>query len=442
MKILQISTKDIGGGAERIAHTLFSAYQARGHESWLAVGSKRGKDRNVIQIPENNANTLIQFRDWLRKQNQRVPGTYRLSNMVDWVVRPRKRRDYHWGIEDFNYSNSRRLLEFVPEKPDIIHAHNLHGGYFDLRYLVELSHQFPMILTLHDEWTLTGHCAYTLGCNRWERGCGDCPDLSIYPGIRRDATAYNWRRKSEIYKYSQLHLATPSHWLMDRVKRSMLQPVSARVIPNGIDLEIFQPPKDRRKVRQGLDIPQDVFVILAVANGWNRFKDYETIATAIGHLSENEDAKGYKLMFVALGDQEDSEGKIGHVVMRKVSYITDPQEVARYYQAVDVFLHAAHNEVWGLTTTEAMACGTPVVATSVGGIPEQIENGETGFLAPKGDASAMAARVAQLLRDADLRRRMSAQAAATARRCFGLDHMVDEYLEWYHDILTLKRSTS
>jgi len=80
------------------------------------------------------------------------------------------------------------------------------------------------VLTLHDAWLLAGHYAHSFDCNYWKIGCGSCPDLSIYPVIRRDATAYNWQRKAEIYRTSRLYAFTPSQWLMDWVNQSMLKP--------------------------------------------------------------------------------------------------------------------------------------------------------------------------------------------------------------------------
>src|SRR5207248_4324578 len=141
--------------------------------------------------------------------------------------------DYHAGREDFHFPGTRRLLTLTAERPDVVHAHNLHGGYFDLRALPSLSAQVPLILTLHDAWMLSGHCAHSFDCERWRTGCGHCPDLTIFPAIERDATAYNWRRKRSIYSKSKLYISAPSRWLMQRVEDSTLQlgAKECRVIP-------------------------------------------------------------------------------------------------------------------------------------------------------------------------------------------------------------------
>jgi glycosyltransferase involved in cell wall biosynthesis len=222
---------------------------------------------------------------------------------------------------------------------------------------------------------------------------------------------------------------------MKRAKRSMLNPIEVRVIHNGIDLDVFQPPENRRFAREQLGLPPDAIVLLAVVQKWNRFKDYDTVEKALLHLSERPERSGCKILFVALGGNENLEETIGNIPVKKISYLSDPSEVARYYQAADVFLHAAHSDNFPTTILESLACGTPVIATAVGGIPEQISHGETGFLVPQEHAHAMAEQIALLIQKPHLRARMGTQAAKTARSCFGLKRMVDDYLAWYQEIV-------
>jgi glycosyltransferase involved in cell wall biosynthesis len=73
------------------------------------------------------------------------------------------------------------------------------------------------------------------------------------------------------------------------------------------------------------------------------------------------------------------------------------------------------------------------VATAVGGIPEQVEEGQTGFLVPPADSQSLAARLLEVLANPDLRRRLSWFAADSARRRFDLNRQVEAYLAWYHE---------
>src|SRR5262245_11563282 len=377
LRILQVCTYDTIGGAERIASNLFQTYRARGYGSWLAVGHKLGIDPNVLLIPNHKRR-----RSWSRSlpgeascsqfPESPVQKVSRLRALVDAIAEPGKALDRYCGREDFRFPGTWELLNLCRQQPDIVHCHNLHGGYFDLRALPWLSQQVPIVLTLHDAWLLSGHCAHSFGCERWKTGCGKCPDLSIYPAIRRDATAYNWRRKRSIYINSRLYVSTPCQWLMQKVVQSMLAPaiVETRIIPNGVDLRVFRP-ANRRAVRAMLRVPDDAKVLLFAANGIrnNIWKDFQTMRAAIARVADR--LHGQIVLF-ALGEDAPPE-RLGHASIRFVPYQRDPRSVAQYYQAADLYVHAARADTFPTTVLEALACGTPVVATAVGGIPEQVK---------------------------------------------------------------------
>src|SRR5262249_16039004 len=318
---------------------------------------------------------------------------------------------------------------------DIIHCHNLHGGYFDLRALPWLSRQIPVVLTLHDAWLLSGHCAHSIDCERWKMGCGLCPDLTLYPAIRRDATAYNWRRKREIFKKSGLYVPTPVRWWMGKIEESLLLPgvTKARVIPIGVDLSVFHP-ANKQDARSALGIPRDALVILFTANvpRQNIWKDYQTVQDAVALAAAN--LNGQNVLFLALGQAGAAE-PIAPPLVLFVPYQTNRTAVASYYQAADVYIHAARADTFPNTVLEALACGTPVVATAVGGIPEQIQDGRTGFLVPAGDAQSLADRLTQLLSDSNLRQGMGMRAAEVVALQFDLNQQADAYLAWYEQLV-------
>ncbi|MFN5964482.1 MAG: glycosyltransferase, partial [Pseudanabaena sp.] len=106
-----------------------------------------------------------------------------------------------------------------------------------------------------------------------------------------------------------------------------------------------------------------------------------------------------------------------------------------------VYIHAARADTFPNVVLEALACGTPVVATKVGGISEQIENGKTGFLVSVGDALGMADSVQRLIENETLYNQISEQAAKVAIEKFDLERMVDDYLGWYQHILNAISTT-
>jgi glycosyltransferase involved in cell wall biosynthesis len=140
-----------------------------------------------------------------------------------------------------------------------------------------------------------------------------------------------------------------------------------------------------------------------------------------------------KIIIIGLGESAPAE-RSGQVEILFIPYQNDPKIVASYYQAADVFIHAACADTFPTSILESLACGTPVVATAVGGIPEQISDGETGFLVRPGDAQAMAVGVERMLEDDDLRQRMGRAAVDSAHLRFDLARAANDYLTWYDRI--------
>ena len=113
--------------------------------------------------------------------------------------------------------------------------------------------------------------------------------------------------------------------------------------------------------------------------------------------------------------------------------------IAAYYKSADIFLHAAHAENFPYTIIEALCCGVPVIATAVGGIPEQITDGQNGFLVAPRDSATMASRAIELLNNPALRREMSSRASSEARAKYDQRRHSGQYLAWYEEALSLRQ---
>lgn len=436
MRILQVNTLDREGGAEAIAWSLFSAYRAAGLKSWLAVGVKRSADPDVFLISHGQREQGRWARFWWRVQTWATRGHGRWGpwgekarRVAAAVAVPQTWWDMWRGYESSYYPGTFRVLTLPPERPEILHGHSLQRGYFDLAALPILSRQVPVVLTLHDAWLLSGHCTHSFECERWRTGCGHCPDLTIPPALLRDGTARNWQRKADIFAQSWLAVVTPSQWLMDKVRGSALRPRLSRVIPNGVDLGVFHP-ADPRLARQALGVPAAARVVLFVANRARRnpWKDSALLEAALQQLGAG--APELEVLVLGVGDTG-PQVRWGAVTLRWAGYCSDPAEMARYYQAADVFVHPARADTFPTVVLEALACGTPVVATRVGGLEEQIDDGRTGYLTPPGAAEALAARLGELLTGPERRSAMGAAAAEAARQRFDHRRMVSDYLAFY-----------
>jgi len=444
LSVLHVNTLDEGGGAASVAQGLSRALEARGHRSWLAVGRRTSDDSEVFTIPdERRAAYRLTGYTTVQRTLNRLAGSSPgrgwgwFSRSLRLATHPRALVDRLAGHEDFRFPGTYDLLNLAPGVPTLVHCHNLHGGFFDLRALSWLSHEVPTALTLHDSWLLTGHCAHSFECDRWTNGCGSCPDLSIYPAIRRDATARNWARKREIYGRSRLYVTTPSTWLMERARRSMLwrSVALSRVIPNGVDLSTFGP-GSRDEARREVDLPAANQIILLMSGRHDApWTDAHTLNGAVDIIAELNPSA----MFVAIGD--DTKRLIGrHAQVRTVPYERDPHRLAKYYRAADVYLHCARASTCPLSILEALACGTPVVAREVGGIREQVRSTDssmpaTGILVRQPNPLLLARAVLALLDDGDLRRKLGEHAASDARARFDRTAQVTAHLDWYGTII-------
>jgi glycosyltransferase involved in cell wall biosynthesis len=428
------------GGAARIAWDLAAKYGELGHDSLLAVGYPRSNEigNKVLEINNDRhrstwARVLYSLPRYLRRHE--IRGSLVLHHAIMLVAEPMRFLRWQRGCDDFDFPGSRRLLDTLPNMPDVLNCHNLHSGYFDLRILPELSRRLPVVLTLHDMWLITGHCAYAMACTRWQNGCGECPDLKRYPSIVRDATARNFKTKKEIFEKSCLYVVTPSRWLMNSIEStgSILRPTLSRVINNGIDLSEYRP-ADKISVRADLAVNASDFVILFVGQDAqnNPYKDYQTIKAAI-EIIRKRCVK--KIVFINLGSQEEYTDILGNCEMRFYKRRGNPSEIAKFYIAADVFVHAAKADTFPSTVLESMACGTPVIATGIGGISEQINDGVTGFVVPPHDPGSMARRVLGLMLDNNKRKALADNAALEAGRRYSQDQQAANYIDFYQEAI-------
>jgi glycosyltransferase involved in cell wall biosynthesis len=234
---------------------------------------------------------------------------------------------------------------------------------------------------------------------------------------------------------------------MRKVEQSLLNHsvAEARIIPNGVDLSVFCP-ADRRSVRAVLNLPQDASILLFAGNQaqTNMWKDYTTLRIATMRIAGNLSSR---LLLLCLGGELGVE-RMGDAEIRSIPYEKNPKVVAQYYQAADLYVHSSRIDTFPCAVLEALACGITVVATDVGGIPEQIKglqgldidcshsnrygsNDATGVLVPSGNAEAMAESVRRLLSDDPLRWQMSKNASKDARERFNIEQQAERYLEWY-----------
>jgi len=179
-------------------------------------------------------------------------------------------------------------------------------------------------------------------------------------------------------------------------------PHSFSVIPLGVDLDLFRP-RDQQECRRIVEISADRLIVFVGRP--DRIKGLDTLLFAVGALP-SQLQRGLKL--VVVGDAGSERAKGGARIRRLVQTlglantvefrgIVSQHELAHYYSAADICAVPSAYESFGMVAVESMACQTPVVAFSVGGLAATIRDGHTGFLVPAGDRAAYAAKLAAAL---------------------------------------------
>ena len=420
IRVVHISTTQAAGGAALAAGRLHRALNAREDvESTMFVGMARdAADPGVKEFnpawpgPRRFGQLLFRAGRRLHRRVQAVNGT--LFSM-DWTT---------FGLWP---------LRQTPHA-DVYHLHWT-ADLVDFRMLPILARHAPLVWTLHDMNPFTGGCHYDLGCGRFQAGCGECPLLARpHPG---DVSAAVLRRKRAVLgeiRADVMTVVTPSRWMAGESRRSaVLGGFATRVIPNGIDLDVFHP-GDRPAARARLGLGTDERAVLFVAEllndarkGWRELRE---ALEAVAQLP--------RLRVLTLG-QGDTQGLSGPA-FHHLGQLSDDASIRDAYLAADLFVMPSLQDNFPNTVLEALACGTPVAGFATGGVADAVEHGVSGLLAATGDTVELAAHIRTVLTDDPLRAAMRTAARARAVAHYGTERQALAYREVYAGLIASRRA--
>lgn len=273
-----------------------------------------------------------------------------------------------------SYFATRKLIRRLrEEKPDIIHLHNLHGYYLYIPALMKyLKEEFTgqLFWTFHDCWPFTGHCPYftMVQCDKWKKECYNCPNKGRYPiSWFRDASRSNYYEKKDWFTgLNNLTIIVPSRWMEGLVKQSFLGAYPVKVVPNGIDLNVFRR-EESGQIRKKYGIPQDKKILLGVADIWSERKGLDDFLKLGGVLP-----KEYVIVLVGMSRRQIRslpEGIVG------ILHTENLQELVKLYSEAFIFVNPSREESFSLVTIEAMACGAPVIVLDTSAVGELVSEG-------------------------------------------------------------------
>jgi glycosyltransferase involved in cell wall biosynthesis len=325
----------------------------------------------------------------------------------------------------------KRLPAF--QEADVVNFHGLHGQFFSYLALPTLTADKPSVFTVRDMWPLTGHCAVSFDCERWRTGCGKCPYPEAPPALPsgRDGTRLEWKLKRWAYRHSRMTVVALSTRSAEQLKQSMLGHLPICHIPNGVDTEAYRP-LDPAMCRATLDIPSGKKVLLFAAGHLDRrHKGGGPLLQALHGLPP---ALQKDLVLLLMG--EGGEGLTGatDLDVRDLGFIGGARLKAVAYGAADLFVLPTFGEGLPNVLLESMACGTPMVSFDVGGVPDLVRPGVTGYLAAPANVDDFRRGILMLLEDAAGRAAMGQRCRDIAVKEYDAAYEVERYIELYRHV--------
>ena len=413
MKVLIVNTSERTGGAAVAASRLMKALNNSGVKARMLVRDKETDALTVVGLPKS----LLMQRHFLWE---------RLS--IYWRLHFQRRHLFEIDIANTGFDIT-KLREF--QEADVIHLHWINQGMLSLSGIRKiLDSGKPVVWTMHDIWPATAICHLTLDCRRFMTQCSNCKYLPGGGGSN-DLAAQVWRKKQRMVADESIYYVTCSHWLEREAKASaLLRGQKIACIPNPIDTHLYKR-GDKAEARRRLGLPQDTRLILfASQRVTNENKGMGYLIEACRQLTS-------LCEVVILGGH--AEEIVGQLPLKAhpLGYVNDEQRIVSIYQAVDVFVLPSLSENLPNTIMEAMACGVPCVGFKVGGIPEEIDHRQNGYVAEYRDAADLAKGIRWILTEADYDQ-LSHNAVHKVAQNYSQQSVAMKYLDVYQQAMAFK----
>lgn len=397
MRIFEVNTVYKYGSTGKIVYDIRSTLLDNGHDVTVVAGRSYDGDDSDVYIVENKAQRYINAFACRIFDNE------------------------GFGLK----SPTKKLISLIDKwSPDVVHLHNIHGYYINLDLLFGYlaTHAIPVVWTLHDCWSFTGHCSFFeyCGCEKWKSQCADCPQIRSYPSsMFFDNSRKNFElKKALIDRLENLCIVTPSDWLNALVKKSYMSDRRVLTINNGIDLSLFKPMKSDLRTKYGLENKK---IVLAVASLWGERKGWSEYLR-LASLIDNDTV----LVMIGLNDNQLKSLPSGVIGIKRTSSIN---ELVEWYSCADVFLNLTHEDNFPTVNIESLACGLPIISYKTGGATEAFDE-NTGIAVDKGDLN----RIIELLTNRSYER-LSRELCVNRAKMYDKKLCCQKYVELFNDIV-------
>ena len=408
MKIATVNHSDINGGAARAAWRIHNALRQSGADVSMYANQVSSGDWSVSGPNGKLAKALCRLRPLI-------------GSIANCLLKTSNPILHSPAILPSSWP--KRLND---SDADIVHLHWVNG---EMMSVADISHiTKPVVWTLHDMWAFCGAEHYTEDF-RWRDGYDKINRPSHESGF--DLNRWTWQRKMKAWK-KPMHIVTPSRWLADCARKSVLMrdwPIS--VVPNALDVDTWQP-VEKKLARQLMNLPTDCPLLAfgAMGGGQDPRKGMDLLLAALELLR----GQFQDLQLVVFGQSAPRELPDLGFPIHYTGHLHDDLSLRVLYSAADAMIVPSRQEVFGQTASEAHACGTPVIAFDICGLPDIVTHQQTGWLAKPFDTEDLARGIQWVLGDAVRHAALSHQARVDAKKRFAYSVVAEKYMMIYEEV--------
>ncbi len=420
LKVVHLNTYDGNGGAGRACTRLNQALLSQNIDSKVIVHYKFGKNP---QIGDFNTGVLGKFYTAATIILERV-----------WAKRYLKALKTPFSFAWFG-----RSVIHHPDvkKADIIHLHWVNHGFLNPSHIAEISKLGkPVVWTFHDSNAFTGGCHVRYTCDHFERECGDCPLLKN--SSPNDYSHRIWEQKQDAYNKLKFNIIAPSTWMQASVLRSsLMKGRKIDQIPNTLETDIFKP-VDKRSAKEQAGLAKDKFILLSgfMPSRKDMHKGTSYLIESLELLKTRLGIKAEEIELVIFGNRNTADMPDFPFKTSFLGTINNDEQLAICYAAADAFLIPSLEDNLPYTVMESLACGTPVIAFTTGGIPDMVKHEYNGYLATYRSAESFADGMEWIINHPD-RSLLQHQARQTIMDHFSEKIISQKHIDLYHQLLKL-----
>jgi glycosyltransferase involved in cell wall biosynthesis len=419
LKVVHINTYDGNGGAGRACLRLNNALLAENINSKVIVHYKFGKNEQVGTFNKTaiqrayTAATII-FERVLAKR----------------LLKPLKRTPF-----SFTWFGRSVIQHPDVQAADVIHLHWINHSFLNPAHLAELAQlKKPIVWTFHDSNAFTGGCHVRYTCDHYMRQCGHCPLLK--KADANDASHKIWEQKHEAYNQISFNVVAPSSWMLNSVlMSSLMHDKPALQIPNTLETDIFKP-AEKIKAKKQLGLSEDKFVFLTgfMPSRKDLHKGTSYLLESLELLKERLGVKYDQIELVVFGNRNAKDVPNFSFKTSFLGTINDDAKLAMCYAAADAFLIPSLEDNLPYTVMESLACGTPVVAFTTGGIPDMVQHEQNGYLAEYKSAKSFTDGMEWAINHQD-QTALQQQARQTVMNKFSEPVIAQKHIQLYTQLL-------